>query len=151
MYKSKIYCLAALAAFSGQAAFADVTPQIVWDDFQQMKTSLGMPIEADVNEDGDRLVVSNLRSSFEMNMGSISSVSVSIVPEIVFKDIGGGKVEITYPQPLQTTSGMIADPALDMPAFEQTSTMSFVGSTIAEGGAHRTNGYPLDPTWSPTQ
>lgn len=94
---------AALALFAGTTAFADVTPEEVWENWQAMLIASGQTVTtADVSRDGDTLVVSGLTLSSEKD-GSSFSASID---ELDFTDNNDGTVDVTmsdsYPMLLKT-------------------------------------------------
>jgi hypothetical protein len=83
---------AALALFAGTAAFADVTPEEVWENWQAMLTSSGQTVTtSDVSRDGDTLVVSGLTLSYEKDGGSFSAS----IDELDFTENDDGSVDVT--------------------------------------------------------
>ncbi|MGV8953773.1 MAG: hypothetical protein ACOH2M_21925, partial [Cypionkella sp.] len=95
--------IAALALFAGTSAFADVTPEQVWENWQAMLTSSGQTVTTtDVSRDGDTLVVSGLTVSYDKDGASFSTS----IDELDFTDNNDGSVDITmsdsYPMLLKT-------------------------------------------------
>jgi hypothetical protein len=83
---------AALALFAGTTAFADVTPEEVWENWQAMLTSSGQTVTTtDVSRDGDTLVVSGLTLSYEKDGASFSAS----IDELDFTDNNDGTVDVT--------------------------------------------------------
>jgi hypothetical protein len=94
---------AALALFAGTTAFADVTPEEVWENWQATLTASGQTVTTtDVSRDGDTLVVSGLTLSYEKDGGSFSAS----IDELDFTDNNDGTVDITlsdsYPMLIKT-------------------------------------------------
>ncbi len=82
--------LAALVA--GTAAFADITPEEVWQNWQDMSASYGQTVTAtSATRDGDTLVVEGLSVSMDQGEGGFSLT----IDEVNFTDNGDGTVEIT--------------------------------------------------------
>lgn len=97
---------AALALFSGAAA-AQVTPEEVWQNWQDMSASYGQTLTSDsAARDGDALVVTNLAMASSQDGTTIKSV----IPEVRFTDTGDGTVEITmtdsYAMTIDTAAGV---------------------------------------------
>jgi Uncharacterized protein conserved in bacteria (DUF2125) len=84
---------AVAALMIGQAAFADVTPEEVWQNMQDLSASAGQTMTAEsAVRDGDTLVVTNLAVTFDDGKG----VTVNgTMPEINFTDNGDGSVDVT--------------------------------------------------------
>lgn len=118
--------------FAG-SVWADVTPEDVWADFENMMSSMGMTLNAAPVRDGDALIARDV--TYEMSFGTALAdmTAVTTIPEIVFRDIGDGKVEMAYKGDFVSTTSMPAQPELEMPAYAQESTMRFDGPIIAEG------------------
>ncbi|MDB5658658.1 MAG: hypothetical protein JWS10_1273 [Cypionkella sp.] len=83
---------AVLAILAGSGAFADVTPEEVWQNWQDMSTSAGQTVtSASAERDGDTLVVSDVALSYEKDGTSFSST----IEQIDFADNGDGTVDVT--------------------------------------------------------
>jgi hypothetical protein len=92
---------AVIALVSVQTAFADVTPEDVWQNVQDLYTSTGNSvITASAARDGDTLVVTGLKviTDNEMSKGE------SFIAEMRFRDLGDGTVEITTSEEMTVTS-----------------------------------------------
>ena len=77
---------------SSTASFADVTPEDVWQNWQDSAKSSGQTITSDSAErDGDALVVTALTSSMDQDGGKYSVT----IDEVTFTDMGDGTVEVT--------------------------------------------------------
>jgi Uncharacterized protein conserved in bacteria (DUF2125) len=98
---------AVAALMIGQAAFADVTPEDIWQGWQDMSASAGQTMTAESAErDGDTLVLTNV--TMAMDDGDGGSMNGTI-EEINMTDNGDGTVDITmsetYPMTI-TTKGI---------------------------------------------
>ncbi|MGZ9809224.1 DUF2125 domain-containing protein [Pseudoroseicyclus sp. H15] len=92
-----IFTAASLTAMiAGGAAFADVTGEDVWAQWQDAASSYGegMTMTGDASRDGDTLVVSNVSVSVENDEMAMSSD----IGEISFAENGDGTVSITMPE-----------------------------------------------------
>jgi Uncharacterized protein conserved in bacteria (DUF2125) len=103
---------AVAALMIGQAAFADVTPEEIWQNWQDMSASAGQTITAESAErDGDTLTLTNVAVGFDDAAGGKMSGTIA---EIDLTDNGDGSVDITMSEAYQLT---LATPAKDaMPA-----------------------------------
>ena len=111
------------ALMSGSGAFADVTPEDVWQNWQDMSTTYGQTITAaDVARNGDALVATGVKISSSQD----GVVLDATIDEITFTDNGDGSVEITmsesYPIKLQ------------MPAKEGSTEPTNLTISIAQPG-----------------
>ena len=83
---------AVLAILAGTGAFADVTPEEVWQNWQDMSTSAGQTITAaSAARDGDTLVVEGVTISYDKDGTSFTST----IDQIDFADNGDGSVDVT--------------------------------------------------------
>lgn len=83
---------AVIAILAGTGAFAEVTPEEVWQNWQDMSTSAGQTVTATSAErDGDTLVVSGVTISYEKDGTSFTST----IEQIDFADNGDGSVDVT--------------------------------------------------------
>ncbi|MFC3182751.1 DUF2125 domain-containing protein [Cypionkella sinensis] len=83
---------AAIAILAGTGAFADVTPEEVWQNWQDMSTSAGQTVTSTSAErDGDTLVVSGVTITYEKDGTSFTSA----IEQIDFTDNGDGTVDVT--------------------------------------------------------
>ncbi|MDP4033207.1 MAG: hypothetical protein Q8P60_10220 [Pseudorhodobacter sp.] len=83
---------ALVALIAGNAALADVTPEQVWQNWQNLSASYGQAITASSAErSGDTLLVRGVSVTAEQD-----GMSVAVnVGEVAFTDIGDGSVNIT--------------------------------------------------------
>ena len=82
---------AAIALFSG-AAFADVTPEDVWNSWQKELTASGQTLTTgSAAQEGDAFVVKDL----VVTSSKDGTTTTSKIPEVSFADQGDGTVEIT--------------------------------------------------------
>ena len=99
---------AVAALLIGQAAFADVTPEDVWQNWQDLSASAGSTMTAESAErDGDTLVVSNVTVAMDDGTGGTMNGTLA---EINFTDNGDGTVDITMSENYPIT---ITTPAKD--------------------------------------
>ena len=87
------------------AAHADVTPEQVWANWQQLSSSYGQTLTAASQaRQGDTLVVSGMKVVSTFEGGSLQGT----IDTVNFRDLGNGTVEITmspdYPLTIDTTS-----------------------------------------------
>lgn len=93
--------LAAPMVLLSQAAFADLTPQDVWGDWQQYMQGMGYQISATEAESGGNLTVSKIDLSFEMpdDAGTMGMA----LGTILFNQNRDGSVAIVMPDDLPIT------------------------------------------------
>ncbi len=131
----------ALAALiSTTAAFADVTPEEVWENWKSMRSAQGQTITAgNETRDGDTLVVTDVVLTATQSAGGSAEVSIN---EINLTDMGDGTVEITSSDEFPIT---ITTPGKDGgEASVITMTVKAPGaSTIASGSNDETR-YDFD-------
>jgi len=94
----------ALVLFLAAPAFAEVTPQQVWEDWQAFATSSGQTITTEsVEQDGDTLVVTNMTIAVAQEGVDVNGT----IAEVRFKDNGDGTVTVTmsdeYPMDMTIT------------------------------------------------
>jgi len=123
------------ALVAGNAALADVTPEQVWQSWQDLGASYGKVLAAEsAVRDGDSLVVSGMTVTYEKDGGSFSAR----IDEVSFTDNGDGSVEITmsdsYPLNLVIPG---PDPESDTTAAELTVSQPALTVT-ASGSADET-------------
>ncbi len=83
---------ALLALLTGTAATADVTPEEVWQNWQDLGTAAGQTIAAgSVTRDGDTLVVEDVTTAYAKDGTTIEAT----LDEINFTDLGDGTVGVT--------------------------------------------------------
>ncbi len=81
------------ALFVGQAAWADVTPEEIWQKWQDTSASMGQTVtNGGENRTGDTLVISDLviASTADDSAGRVT------IPEMSLRDMGDGTVQITF-------------------------------------------------------
>lgn len=110
----------ALVSFAAQA---DVTPEQVWQDWQDMSGAYGQTYKAEaVGREGDTLVVKNLN----IHMDEGGTVIDGTLAEIRFREVGDGTVAVTtsesYPISIVTkgdqgTPDKTADITVSMPGL----------------------------------
>ena len=84
---------AVAALMIGQAAFAEVTPEDIWQGWQDMSATAGQTITAESAErDGDTLVITNMTIAMDDGDGGTMN---GVIEEINMTDNGDGTVDIT--------------------------------------------------------
>lgn len=82
----------ALATLMAQAAFADVTPAQVWQDWQDLSASYGQVLTpGEVDDQGDVIVITDL--AIVSDQGEVKASGT--IGEVRFADNGDGSVKIT--------------------------------------------------------
>ncbi len=114
---------------SGSAAFADLTAQEVWQDWQSYMAGFGYQIDGSESTSGDTLTVSDVSMSMELpeDAGRFS-ISVS---EFSFTDNGDGTVTMTIPDVMPVSISVDSPDAEDVDM-----TMDYVSkafSMVASG------------------
>ena len=83
---------AVIAILAGTGAYADVTPEEVWQNWQDMSASYGQTVTATSAErDGDTLVVSGVTVTYDKDGVAVSGS----MDELNFTDNGDGSVDVT--------------------------------------------------------
>lgn len=83
---------AALTAFLAVPAFADVTADEVWQNWQALGASYGQTYTTgSESRSGDTLTITDLT----MDMSSGDSKVIGTIPQVAFREIGDGRVEVT--------------------------------------------------------
>ena len=83
---------AVIAILAGTGAYADVTPEEVWQNWQDMSASYGQTVTATSAErDGDTLVVSGVAVTYDKDGVAVSGS----MDELNFTDNGDGSVDVT--------------------------------------------------------
>ncbi len=119
--------LAALLA--ANAVLADVTPEDVWQSWQDQYAAMGQPVTAEsVARDGDTLVVAGVKAT----TSSATNKTETLIPQLRMKDQGDGTVEVTMSGDMAITSTTTASE--DVPAMKMDGTVKLPGMvTIASG------------------
>ncbi len=96
MFRNALCSTAIVTILSVSAAFADVTPEEVWENWQAMSTSTGqdMTVGGSVRN-GDTLEVTDIVVTQKDPMGGSASVSFD---KLSFKDNGDGTVTVLMPE-----------------------------------------------------
>lgn len=133
---------AVVALMSGSAVFADVTPEEVWQNWQDTSAAYGQTVSATSAErDGDTLVVTGVKITADQD----GVVVDGTIDEINFTDNGDGTVEIilsdSYPIKIHTpaTEGVEGSEAADL-----TVTVSQPGFVITASGSPETTSYAFE-------
>lgn len=121
---------AAIALIAGGAAWADVTPEQVWQNWQDMSASYGQTLTAASTErQGDTLVVQGL----EIRADQPEVKASGKVDTVNFREKGDGTVEITLSDSYPMTLQFLKDGAVEATANLQISapglTMTAAGDT----------------------
>ena len=133
---------AAIALFAGSGAFAEITPEEVWQNWQDLSASYGQTVTAESAErDGDTLVVTGLSMAMEQDGMSMEGW----IDEVSFTDLGDGTVEITMSDTYSITMTAAAIEGVEgSTASEMAITITQADmSTIASGTAAETS-YEID-------
>lgn len=133
---------AAIALLSGSAAFADVTPEEVWQSWQDLSTASGQTITAaGTTRDGDTLIVQDVTVSSDMD-GVTSSSSFS---EMKFTDNGDGTVNIfmSDDQVMEIVTAAVAGVEGSVDS-KSTISISHPGMTIVASGVPDAMNYAID-------
>ncbi|UXX81620.1 DUF2125 domain-containing protein [Roseovarius pelagicus] len=94
---------AAAILMTGSAAFADVTAQQVWDDWQAYMDGFGYEVTAETSQSGSDLTVSDIAMTFPIPEEEMSlTITMS---EMTLTDNGDGTVAISVPAQLPITIG----------------------------------------------
>lgn len=90
-------CGAALAyAFATQGAFADLSANDVWADWQSYMSSMGYAISGNENTAGNVTTISNMTMKMELPEGE--GAFDMVVPEMTLTENGDGTVNIDFPE-----------------------------------------------------
>jgi hypothetical protein len=127
----------ALAAMSGQA-FADVTPQQVWDDIETYLQGYGYEMAATETASGNGLSVTGI--SVTIPIPEEEATATVNMPDMMLTDAGNGTVDITLPE----TSAYVVDLADE---GEEPSATITVGMTQS-GVVINVSGVPDDMTYT---
>ena len=126
----KLASSTAAVALLSSAAFADVTPEDIWNNWQEELTVSGQTLTTgSAVQDGDAFVVTDL---------VVTGTKDSTIPEVTFTDQGDGTVEITMSD---SYTLVIDTPAMgDAKATSAEITISNPGlSVIASGTPDETD------------
>ena len=96
----------AIVAMAGQA-WADVTPQQVWDDFEAYMSNFGYQITATETMEGSSLVVSDI--TMVVTIPEEDGLVRVTMPPMTFAEAGEGSVSITYPEVGEVTLFFVED------------------------------------------
>lgn len=112
-----------IALMSGSGAFADVTPEDVWQNWQDMTASYGQSVvAASAERDGDALVATGVKISSSQD-GVIVDANIE---EIIFTDNGDGTVDVTMSESYPI--------ALQMPAQDDGDTPTNLTISVSQPG-----------------
>ena len=133
---------AAIALLSGSAAFADVTPEEVWQSWQDLSTASGQTITAaGTTRDGDTLIVQDIK----ITSSAEGVTSNSGFSEMKFTDNGDGTVNITMSDDQVMEVVTTATPGVEgATAGKSTITISHPGMTIVASGVPDALNYAID-------
>lgn len=134
---------AIIALLAGTGAFADVTPEEVWQNWQDMSASYGQTITAaSATRDGDALLVKDATISYDKDGVALDGK----IPEMTFTDKGDGTVEVTmsdsYPLNM-TLPGAPSDGASATPT-KLTITVGQPGMTMKASGTPEAISYAFN-------
>lgn len=130
---------AALALIAANPVLADVTPEEVWQSWQDVMTSSGSTVATgSVARDGDTLVVTDLKAGFDGAEGK----GETAIAEVRLRDMGDGTVEVTMAEEASFTS---ASPGVDGgKPFGATGTMKMPGLVGTVSGSADDMAYAFD-------
>ncbi len=98
---------AALALIAANPVLADVTPEDVWQSWQDVMATSGSTVTTgSVERDGDTLIVTDVKAAFDGDDGK----GETAIAEIRLRDRGDGTVEVTMAEEASFTS---ASPGID--------------------------------------
>ena len=131
-------CTSAAALILGMsAASADVTPEEIWQNWQDMTTSYGQTIKStSATRNGDTLHIEGAAISMDDGKGAAFDAQMGTID---FKDLGDGTVEVTlpdsYPISMKTPAPDETSKALDLAIMLTQPGMKVIASgTAAETG-----------------
>lgn len=142
---------ALLALLAANPALADVTPEEVWQNWQDFVTSSGSTITtANTSRDGDTLIVTDFKSAFD----GLEGKGETVIGEVRLRDKGDGTVELTIAEEITFSS---ASPGIDgAKAFAATGSIKMPGlvgtvSGSADDMAYAFNVPRAEITMDPTE
>lgn len=137
---TRILTGAATAALLTGQAWADVTPEEVWQAWTEQSAAMGQTLtEGSRQREGDTLVISGVTSAFATDLGEeAATATTSTIPELRLRDMGDGRVEITL-SPEITVSGETE--------IEGEGTQSVAGKITQEGASIIASGEPEAMTY----
>lgn len=95
-------------AVATQGAFADLSANDVWSDWQTYMSSMGYTIGGDQNTSGDVTTISNM--TMTMDLPDDEGTFDMVVPEMTLTENGDGTVSIDFPESFpMTVSGRTED------------------------------------------
>ena len=98
---------AALALIAANPVLADVTPEDVWQSWQDVMATSGSTVTTgSVERDGDTLIVTDVKAAFDGDEGK----GETTISEIRLRDRGDGTVEVILAEEASFTS---ASPGID--------------------------------------
>ncbi|SMX40440.1 DUF2125 domain-containing protein [Maliponia aquimaris] len=97
----------ALTIMAGQA-WADVTPQQVWDEFEAYMQSFGYEMTATEISEGSSLVITDLSMTVPIPEEEGAAIRI-VMPQMTYADNGDGSVTVTYPAVSDITVDMLDD------------------------------------------
>ncbi len=130
---------AVVALLSGTGAFADVTPEDVWQNWQDMAAATGQTIAAESAErDGDDLVVSGVSITMDKDGVKVDGS----IETMTFSDQGDGTVELTMSDSFAVNVTSPAAEAGGAPT-DLAITVSLPGAVTIASGTPEAIGYAL--------
>jgi len=127
------------ALVAGNAALADVTPEQVWQSWQDLGRSYGEVITAESTElDGDALVVNGMTATYEQDGASFSAS----IEQVSFTAMGDGTVEITMSDSFPLDLVIPASDSTSDPA-EITLRLTQPGLTVTASGSAEETRYDV--------
>ncbi|MEO7382211.1 MAG: DUF2125 domain-containing protein [Paracoccaceae bacterium] len=121
------------------AVFADVTPEDVWQAWQDAAGSMGQKVTADsANRDGDALVVKGISIAFDGDKGGTATFDT-----VSFVDNGDGTVGIVFPDSYPVTLS-VPPSGSDTGPTAVNLTANMPGATITASGTPEAISYKTD-------
>ena len=132
MVKSGQAAFVAACVFSAQGVWADVTPEEVWQNWQDSATAQGQTVTAESTAmDGDTLTVSGIT----VQMTGEGGDSSALIGEMQFQDNGDGSVAIVMPDSFPVLLKLPAAPGVEgAKPTELTLTVTMPGADITASG-----------------
>ena len=124
---------------SSAASFADVTPEDVWQAWQDGAAAMGQKVTADsATRDGDALVVKGVKIAMDGTTGGTAAFDT-----ISFKDNGDGTVGIVLPDSYPVTV-VAPEKGSDTGKTDLTINVAMPGATITASGTPDALSYKTD-------
>ncbi|RPE64838.1 hypothetical protein EDD53_2602 [Pacificibacter maritimus] len=126
------FVVASCLMLPAHIGFADVSPQHVWENLQLFGQSIGQSYTAELEQNGDTLVARDVAIEFTGQSSELVTLN-GYFPEIRFKALKRGAVEITFPAAGRYTSSIAGNPSLDISPLDIENTVTIGNTIIATG------------------